>query len=101
MQNQSIEFLFARPIDNAFEQELAHAASAPFRFGEDIDDESVPAFRQSAHVGRMRERMAKLHAGACNYLARRIDWTGQPANIFAARKKFPQSIATSNAKCFE
>src|SRR5205823_11214224 len=88
VQEKPVEFFFARPAEYFFHDKSRGAALPPFRFGEDVEYNRVPAHGEFA-VGRrgwMRRYLAQLHPAPGDDQVGLVLWNSEPADVFATRQ---------------
>ena len=94
MQNEPVETLRARPVDDPLQHERGHPSSPPFPLGKDVDDDGVAPFGNRDLVtrfgGRMWQDAAQLNAGSGDDLVRKSFRSREPPDIFAGLKHLPQ-----------
>lgn len=105
VKDETIQALFLRPIDDLLHEESSHAAPAPFRFSEDIQDDGVAAIGDgdlAIRIGEgMRQGLSQLNTSAANDFIRRIFRAREPADIFTARQGMMETVARFGAKFLE
>ena len=104
MKDKAVEIIFARAIDDSLHQERCDASPAPLRFGEYVNNDSLPSISDS-NLARLRDRprrdVVKLDAGAADNNVRRFLETGQTADVLATTQHLFDSRACLRAKWFK
>src|SRR5436189_3670807 len=105
MQDKAVEPLSLRPVNDPLKKEQCYALTAPFRLGEHIDNDRMPAFCDSVSFTcackRVRENVAELNAGS----ARDDIWTlrrdRQPSDILAPIQQILETLTRFHPQDFE
>src|SRR4029077_14967113 len=96
VKDETVEVLLARPCNNCVHEKLCQSASAPFRFGEDVDDQSLATLRDRDLTvfvtNRKWRNFPDDDAGARDNFLGSVRWTRPPAEIIAASERFAQTI---------
>ena len=104
-QDKAVEPLGPRPVNDPLEKEHGYALTAPFRFGEHIYDDGVPAFRDLASLVRARERvgqnLSELNPGSPRDDVWTMRWDRQPSDILASSQKIAEAPTRFRAQDFE
>jgi hypothetical protein len=101
VQDKAVEWLGPRPPDDPLEKEHSHALSAPIRFGEDIDDNGVPPFRDFVSFFRVRKNVAELNARSTGNDVWMLRGDREPSDIFASSQEIAEAFTRFCAKDFE
>src|SRR4029077_18914381 len=96
VKDETVEVLLARPCNNFVHEKLCQSASAPLRFGEDVDDQSLATFRDCDLTvfvtNRKWRNFPHDDAGARDDFLGHITLTHQPAEIVSGSECFAQTI---------
>ena len=96
MQDKAVEPLGPRPVNDPLEKEHGDALTTPFRLGEHIYDNGVPAIRDSVFFGRTRERvwqnLAELNSGSAGNDVWTLRWDRQPSDVLASRQEIAEAL---------
>jgi hypothetical protein len=105
VQDKAVEPLGPRPVNDPLEKEHGYALMTPFRFGEHIYDDGVPAFRDHVSFLRVRERvwqnLSELNPGSTRDDLWTMRWDRQPSDVLAPGQEIVEALTRFRAQDLE
>ena len=101
MENEPVDLLGLRPVDDFLHEQTGDAATSPFRFREHVHDRALPAFANRHVIDRPWQDPLQLNAGPADNQFRLISRSRKPADIIAACEPFLETGPRFGAQNFK